>query len=247
MSFAFFVSLLGFAFAIRTLDKLIARKLISRDELPKIGTAFFASVMVLILFLPKTRVSFWCAIFAPVAAFAIMLSLIIVKRSRDFQNAFAESLTMTLLKMKSGKSFRQSFAETISESESGLRTKLAEVGSVVVFSQQKPEITSDAFVSMAIDELVAIDRQPHSSMRRLILYRDRIRMEDEFRRRSGQVLARIRAQSFVMTGLYFAILGFVVWKFGWLQNIRIVAVSSLLFTLGSLWIWLGGRRLKWKA
>lgn len=247
MLFAFLISILGFAIAIRTSDELISRSLFSRSEMTKIGTAYIAMVCFALVVTSREWFSLWIAVFAPLTLLMISLGIIIRNRKLAFRMKFKEALSFLLLKMRSGKSFRLAFSELIAESEAHFRAKLSEISSVVAFSQQKVEISSDPFINEIVNEFIMIDRAPHSATRRVSLFRDKLRLEDDFRHRSGQVLARIRAQSLVMTGLFLAVLVFMIVKFGWTANSRTFTVSLFLFSLGALWIWLGGRRLKWKV
>lgn len=247
MLFSFSVSLLGFAIVIRISDQMITRKLFERGEMTKIGTAYFVSVIGLVLMLPHHRLAMWSAVFAPLILMIMCLALIVRKRSKAFRTRVREAITLMLLKMKTGKSFRISLSEVIAEADPHLRMKLSEISSVVVFSQQKTSLSGDPFVSELIHEFILIDRNPHNASRRLAVLRDKLRIEDDFRRRSGQVLARIRAQSMIMTGLYLAVLIFVITKFGWKPHAKVIGISVALFFAASIWIWLGGRSLKWKV
>src|SRR5690606_35868248 len=125
--------------------------------------------------------------------------------------------------------------------------KLGEIGSAVVFSQQKTVETRDRFLSGVIKELKRIDLEPHAALRRLSILRERIRVEDEFRHRSGQSVARTPRQSILMTVPYFALAVFVGMKFGLRGNEKFFLQSSALITSGAIWIWFGGRTLKWKV
>lgn len=247
MLFAFAISTFGFTFAHRTLTHFITLNLFDRAHMTKIGTAYFGSVILLIVFMPASRFALWCALFFPILIAAITLSAYISRRTRNFQSDVLGVLSILILKMKSGRSFRQSLLEATSECDPHVRAKLSEIASVVAFTQQEKKAHSDAFVSELIEEFRLIDRLPHASLKRLMVFREKIRIEDDFRRRSGQVLARLRAQSFIMCGLYVAVLIFMVMKFGWQTNSQPLLLSMLLFSFGVAWIWIGGRRLKWKV
>ena len=247
MLFALFLSTFGFVFAYRTFTHFIARELFDRTFMTKIGTVYFACVMALIFFMPRSRFSLWCALFFPLAILCSLLSAQVSRRARLFQREVLGVLSILILKMKSGRSFRQSLIETTAECDQNVRVKLSEIASVVAFSQQGKTAQSDPFMRELIEEFRLIDQQPHSSLRRLSVLREKIRVEDEFRRRSGQVLARLRAQSLVMCVLYLAVFIFMVMKFGWSANARALTASLMLFACGVAWMWAGGRRLSWKV
>ncbi|RYZ75511.1 MAG: hypothetical protein EOP05_07645 [Proteobacteria bacterium] len=245
--FTFVVSIFGFAFAIRISDHFIERNLFDRSAMTKIGTAYLACVIALSSFLPHSRTSLWLALFTPLLIFAFSLSSSVSRRSLNFKRDVLSALSVVILKMKSGRSFRQSLLETTSECSPHLRAKLTEIINVVAFSQQNKLVSRDVFVRELVDEFMLIDQQPHASMRRLNVLRDKLRIEEDFRRRSGQVLSRLRAQSLVMCGLYLAVFMFMIWKFGWQRNVQALTISMLLFSIGVMWMWIGGRRLKWKV
>lgn len=247
MLFAFSCSILGFAFAIRTFTQFFARDLFDRAFMTKIGTAYLAFVIVAIFFVPHSRFALWCTLFFPLVILAIALSARLSRRSRIFQSDALNLMTLIILKMKSGRSFRSALTETVAESDSSMRAKFSEIASVVAFSQQEKMAQSDPFVRELVDEFRLIDQQPHASLRRLTVFREKIRAEDEFRRRSGQILARLRAQSLVMCGLFGAVLIFMITRFGFQANLRIYLTSSALFLAGVAWMWMGGRRLVWKV
>jgi hypothetical protein len=247
MLFTFLFSLFGFVFVIRTARELIRQTLFSRTEVTKIGIACFVVISVLQIFISRHHLSIFFSVLAPIFFLGILLFSLVKRRNLAFREELRDALTITLMKMRTGRSFRQSFSEVVTESRPSIRVKLSEIASVVAFSQQNKAISGDYFVSELVEELIRIDRNPHTAMKRLSVLRTKLKMEDDFRRRSGQVLARIRAQSYVMVGLYFAVAVFVIGKFGWRSNERVVLVSALVFALGQFWIWRGGRKMKWKV
>lgn len=247
MFYTFTTAMLGFVFAARISESLIERNLFARSELTKIGTGYLLVVILLAVSLPRTFFSMWLAVFSPLLVLSVVLVTLLRRRSKKFRESFVEVLGLITLKMKSGRSFRQSYSEVAAESSSLIREKLSEIGSVVVFSQQRSPITIDPFVAEVIDALIRIDTQPHAAARRLANFREKLRIEDDFRRRAGLVIARTRAQSLIMTALYLGLMVFISWNFDWRAHWRLYVTSALLFAIGSIWIWMGGRNLKWKV
>lgn len=254
MLFALLVLILGLEFVIRMARSISERRFFEEKEMTKIGTGYFVAVFVLLTVLPHGYLSLWVAVFSPHLVIAIGLFSLVKRRSAKFRIALVESLSLVSLKMKTGRSFRQALTEVISECDPKMRSKFSEIGSAVVFSQQNMpadasirSFKKDLFVANFVSELVLVDREPHAAIRRLAVFREKIRIEDDFRRKSGQVLARIRAQSVVMTALYVALGSFMAWKFGWHSYLRLYASSVVCFFMGFTWMWLGGRSHKWKV
>jgi len=247
MFYALVVSAFGFMFGARMLEHLIESELYSRSEMTKIGTAYLAVVIFLAVFLPRTHFATWIAIFLPMLVLFVGITALVKHRTVRFRDSFVEALAIVSLKMKTGRSFRQAYSEVCVESPPKIRAKLTEMGSYVVFSQQKRPVIGNQFVSEVIQEMIRVDQQPHAASKRIAVFREKLRIEDDFRRRSGQVLSRIRAQSMIMTGLYLALAAFIAWKFGYPTNQRIFFISGSFFITGTIWMWRGGRTMKWKV
>lgn len=236
----------GTLIGIRISRQLLEQSIFSENLMTKIGTVYAFSVFFGALFLTNSFQGLWILIFAPQIFFLICAIYLRKMREKSFRKYFRESLTNLILKMKTGKSLRQALHEIANESDPFMRRKLSEITEIVVFSQQKSRPT-DSFVAQVIRELCRADQNAHSSMRILTTYRDRLRVEDEFRHKSGQVLSQIRFQALLMSGLYFAVLVFVSFQFGFHRNQKLIGVSLFFFILGLAWIFFGGRRLKWKV
>jgi Flp pilus assembly protein TadB len=247
MLFTFTLMMSALVFATRITSSVVTRHLLTTEQMTKIGTIYVLTLACGVVFARESRVLLWVFAFFPQAFFLAAVFILHVSRTCAFRARFIEALSLVILKMKSGKSFRHAFSETITESDPYLREKLAEINDLVVFSQQHALTQHTAFIRHLVCELRLADQAPHASLKRLQTFRDRLRGEDDFRRRSGQVLRQIRAQSLLMVGLYVAVMAFVIRQFGFRPHIRLISVSLLLFTLGISWIWLGGRRLKWKV
>ena len=247
MLFAFFVSLLAFSIALWIFEQLVEQSFFSKTEMTKIGTAYLAMVLVLIIFLPHTNRAIWFAVMGPLIVASAAAFLVIRNRAKQFRELIRQTLSLISLKMKSGRSFRQALGEACGESPMRFRSKLSEIANAVVFSQQTSERSVHPFITEVIEELVRVDQNPHASMKRLAVYRLKLKIEDDFRRRSGQVLSRIRAQSIVMTCLFAAVFAFMIWNFGWSANSTALLSAALLFACGGVWIYFGGRRLRWRV
>lgn len=221
------------------------QQLIAKSTLTKIGTAYFALIMFAILFL-RSHATLWLAVFTPHVMFVLAMFSLRTLRFMAFRETFAATLTRLILKMKSGRGFREAYSDVIAESAPQMREKLSEIRDLVVFSQQHAPSTS-IFVAQVIREFRIVDQQPHAALKRLQTLRERIQCENEFRRKSGQVLKQIRAQSILLSGLYVAVLIFVCRQFGAVHNARLILASLALFISGLAWIWLGGRSWKWKV
>lgn len=246
MLIAMLLFLFGTLTGIRISRQMLEQSIFSENLMTKIGTVYAFTVLAGSVFVTSSFQKLWMLIFGP-QIFVLIYAIYLRKmREKSFRKYFRESLTNLILKMKTGKSLRQALHEIANESDPFMRRKLSEIMEIVVFSQQKSR-PSDSFIAQVIRELCRADQNSHSSLRVLTTYRDRLRVEDEFRHKSGQVLSQIRFQALLMTGLYLAVLIFVSFQFGFQRNQKLIGISLLFFILGLAWIFLGGRRLKWKV
>lgn len=247
MFFVLIETILGSWLVIRMFERLVEKHLFESASLTKIGTGYVLGVIFFAIILPKSHFWMWLANVFPLATVSISVTALVHERERAFREGIGELLTLIALKMKTGRSFRQSFGETIEQYQPHARTKLAEIFSSVVFSQQNRVRTERPYIEELIDEMIRIDRNPHLSLKRLSIFRESKRIESDFRRKSGQALSTVRAQSLIMSVLFLAVLLFVASQFGWRQNASLFILSMTAFVAGSVWIWRGGRKLKWKV
>jgi Flp pilus assembly protein TadB len=235
----------------------VEQKLFAPEELPKFGTGYLLTVAALAYLVPHRRLFLSFVIFVPILVWICVLTSVLQRRGNQFRIEFRRSLGILAIKMNSGRSFRQAFSEVTQEVEPAFHAKMIEIGSAVVFSPQESHhetrispagaVLKERFLSELIDELVCIDRQPHAGLKRLAVLRERMQIEEDFRRKSGTVLSRIRAQSIMLSLLYILLLSFVLWRFGWFKNRHLVTLSATLFVLGTVWIWFSGRRIRWRV
>ena len=239
--------MINFAFGMRIATSMMQQNLVSKTEMTKIGTLYFTSVSFAILFLPHSLFALIAAVFTSMCLLICSLFFLVHRRAKVFRDQFTSVLSLILLKMKSGKAFRQALLESVDESTPIARRKLAEIANVVSFSQQNKTRTFDFFLSEVMGELILVDQTPHSAIQRLTVFRDRLQIENDFRHKSGQAMAQARAQSFIMSLLYIALMVFVVRSFGYRGNERIIFSSLIFFLIGSVWIWTGGKGFRWKV
>lgn len=247
MLIAYIITMSALMFATRIMVRVHRENIFTESALTKIGTAYFCALIAFNYFSSANIFALWLASFAPLVFFNVIIAIARFYRTRAFHRAFSDSLNLTLLKMKSGKSLRQSFTEVMSELPSTDAQRLREIFDIVVFTQQDKAVLQSNFVSMIVRELRVADQNPHSAIKRLQTLRMRIKIEEDFRRRSGQALKQVRAQSILMTGLFLAVVCFVIASFGFARHQHLILIAFTLFSIGLFWIHQGGRKLKWKV
>ncbi len=245
MLMTFSILIFGFLTAQRILDEVVGQNILTKKQMTKFGTTYFL-ILIALSFITNNYFILWAICFAPHLGFSIFIFWLKQSRRKKFEEHFEEILNMIILKMKSQKSFRNSFSEVINDSPPSTQRILLDIRDVVVFSQQNKSIHLSAFTQKIILEFVLADQTPHAALKRLINFRDCLKIQTDFRRKSGQVLQQIRAQSFLLSTVYFALLVFVLKRFGLSGHQQIILLSLILFLLGLGVIFYGGHKIKWK-
>ena len=250
MIIVFCATAIGFAIAFRICALSIDRKLATRSTLTKIGTVASIASIYAVERLARTRFDACAAAFAPAAILLATFAIECARQESRFRSELYACLNACILRMKAGEGFRPALDGAIADSDARARPRLIELRDVVVFSQQAggfaiSSARASRSLALAGRELSLADRDSHSAIRRCVALRDRIRLEDEFRRKSGQAARQARAQSLVLAGLYLATLAYVASQFGIVANARALAASGAMFVVGLGWTQMIGRKRKW--
>lgn len=241
--FTFFMS--GIMFAFRISEKLVQQRLIAVEAMTKIGTAYLFCELLAVIFLPAPG---FVTISLILHSFLWLAQQTLTHwRVHRFQRKFLLILDQVILGMSSGLSFRQSFESAKNRMEPIVQQQLAEIMGHVAFSQQKSSSQTNEFLRDLIEELTLVDQQPHRALQRLQTLRRKLKMEQNFRRRSGQVTQQLRAQAIILSGMYAFLLIFVSQQIGLSRYLNLTLISLMLFSLGLLFILNIGKRFRWKV
>lgn len=244
--FVFFITSFGIASAIRTIEIFFENRLIDRSLRSKLRFIVPFMIVALVLFLSHRPLLLWFAMILFVVS--LFLSQIFVRNGREtkFQTDFLEFLERTILLVRTGKPIRLALTTALEDLEPFARQKLEKILEFVFFSPHSDLGDADSFMRSTVRELSSIDRSTHRSLERLVAYRRTLRIEFDFRQKAGQCLRRVRWQSFILTGLYIALLIFMFSQFRWSEIQFYVSISVTFFVTGLLWIASAGRKVKWK-
>lgn len=156
-------------------------------------------------------------------------------------------LDKIVIYMKSGSSFRSAFYRILEEESLFFRASFQKIYEFVTFSEKKiPEIKYKKAAKL-IKELQRVDKEPYSAIKRLSYMRDQYRKEFSFRIRMHQTTIQMRIQTLFLTGLYIALLIYVLCKGHWKGNKELIQASAFMFTLGVVCIVFMCTKRKWKV
>ncbi len=145
-----------------------------------------------------------------------------------------------------GESLSESAVREVEEEIGFNKAKLMQIRSSVVFSQHKNGLSFGNNWTETMRELQRAHTNSHESLRRIENLRRKMKMEREFRHKSGQILFQMRIQAWILAGLYLALLVHVLFRDGSQLHLRWIVLSFVMFIIGLLWTLNMGRRIKWK-
>lgn len=175
--------------------------------------------------------------------------LLAKQRDRRLVESFDEVLSNLIVRMKNGCSLQAGIAAIAEENRSSHRLRLLEVARSVAFSPQNDARNAlhNGRIREIVRELCEVSRLNRSQIQELQRWRERIRRERSFRRRSVQATAQVRAQAIVLSVIYGLLAFFSVAVFGWSVSREPFQLSLPFFLLGLFLILRGGGRVKWSV
>lgn len=241
-------SVIGFVFVIRTLERLQRNKLIQKRQLTKIGTLYLVVFLMMALIARVEARVFIVALVVVATSICVLEIVFRYQRERRFQSGFERFVDESILLMNSGQPFRFAWLKAMRrQSDDFVRDKLEQIYRIVVFSQHSEGSFGSTFGDFVVEYLKRVDKESHLAVERLKALRYRLKIESEFRRKSGQVLLQIRMQAVILLFLYVFCLVFTLYQFDGRELIWLLGTSMSLFFTGLITILVMGRRIKWKV
>ncbi len=236
-----------FYFFVRELRDKLSKNHFSREEMTKIGILFFCFQFLNFIFFIKFHQFFLCLIslYLPILIFVYGQRINNKIREKHFSKEFHHFLRGVSLCMRVGNSFRYSLKDSYHLLSPRSKLRVQAIVELVVFSQHKkldPKVDIDREI---FREFSQIDKSPHQGLQRIDLWLQRVEKNLEFRHKSGQILQQLYIQTGIMSLMYIALFTFVVKKYGFIQNIKLILFSFSLFMVGTLLCFKIGKKIKW--
>ena len=209
-------------------------------------TIFFVLWSLALIFFLSQRPIFFCVgIFC---GFLISNCFILIEKAW-FQRQSGERLPLFLLRLslslKTGFGLRESLRR-----EAALEPKyFQDVIQLMLFSLETRAhfSTESGRLRQFYCLLEQIDKEPAKIVTRIELFRQKVSCEMQFQAKVAQILSQPRAQAVVVLILYAALILFLHSQFRDQQWVPYFYVSAPIFSLGVCWIFLIGRKYKWKV
>lgn len=248
-------SVAGWMSASHLATLLVRERIISAFDMTKIGTG--VSLMVMSSFFikpPRSQFDAWIRLQLPVSLSLAGAFLLARMRNSSFENQIEEWISNLIMRMRRGYSLGGALEDEARKNSTSNRIRMLAIARSVTFSPQKP---SDHLLNEPEKVVLSRrDREIAKEFYRINLcashqiveldrWRTQIREQRIFRRRSIQAMAQVRAQSTMLSLVFFIIAVFSTFAFGWQAVREAMGIAFPMFAIGSIWIWRGGRRVKW--
>lgn len=248
-------SVVGWMSASQLATLLVRERIISAFDMTKIGTGIVAIVMASFFFVPSTsHFDVWLRLQLPMSVSLLGAFLLGKIRNKTFENQMEIWISNLIMRMRRGYSLVAALEEEAIRNTSANRLRMLAIARAVSFSPQK------SGVDLPIDERKEVLNRHDGRLAKefcrinacsshqiveLDRWRTQIREQRNFRRRSIQAMAQVRAQSVLLALVFVAIAAFSIFAFGWRTVRPALEVALPMFLIGSFWIWRGGGRVKW--
>ena len=230
------------------ISQIIYQKhLLTVRSLTKIGT-FYMLWCVLSVKLSSNSLAFtflWLQI--PNLALFLSQNLLIRHREHKFRSEMIVFLSQLVCELKMGTAFRTAVKKLVPSFDTYFQHKLNDIMQVVLFSQHLPPSLQNRFLLKVIDNFKNIDTSPHHGLLRAEVFLDELKAVEYFCQKTSSILTYVHIQVAVMSLLFCAVLGFVVYNYGFAAHKNEILTSCLMFLTGLVWLIYIGRSFKWKT
>ena len=246
MSFYLFLFFVGTFSVYRILGQLYESNSVLKKHMTKIGTACFLLTFAICFADDQSFVFRSTSVFAMILLLSIGPYIFSLVTELQMEKVLPFLVGQLLFQMQLGKSFRSSFCEIIEEqSDSRQKNILQKIFENVVFIQQEKADFRSQMLINSISELRIVDKTSLSGQKRLKNLHFLLKTNSDFRRRSGKILARLRAQAILIGFLYVVAVIFSQKYFGKHSTKDFLLPSLIMMSIGIIWTLFMGRRIRW--
>lgn len=245
MVLLFSISMLGHLFVSRTLETF-SREFAFSQHLARVLPLFSLVVVSLLAAISASSTICWLFIGILLITLKFFPEIFRFFLMQKLRKSLIPLLDSVILGLQTGKSFRFSLQQAIENQQGWIRHQLQEVFDSLSMSENVIAAKS-ALIKDFQSEILQIDRSNVRCLEQVRALRRRYKMQEEFRRRSGQITQQIKMQAIIVTALFLALLIFVIAQFGFHAHRFLIFSSTMIFFGGLLWIFFMGRRMKWKV
>lgn len=187
-------------------------------------------------------VQLFCIFFCVLVPWIVLCALLYHRRGQ-FRPMTIEILDAVMVRMRSGHALKESFMWAVSFKPLWIQKVYIDF---LQASQFKTNILADQQMSWVFSEIEKINQTKHKQIERFRNMRRKLKIEENFRRKSRKALTQVHAQAWVLSIMYVVLLLITI-KFNAAKNLKgVIALSTTLFAVGLLFLLRIGKNYKWK-
>lgn len=245
MLILFLISMLGHTLVHRNISVITQQFSLSSNIFRSIARSNLALFAVVTAIWSQSPASLWLFIGILLISLKLFPEILRIFLIKELSRALIPLLDQVIMGLQTGNSFRVSLRAAIENQGGWKRNQLREVYESVVSTDRTSDLKSAVLKDFLL-EMIEIDASQSRSVDQVRALRRQLKMQEDFRRRSGQVTQQIKMQAIIVTALFLALLTFIIGQFGYVAHRNLIFGSVSIFIVGLIWIFAIGRRMKWK-
>ncbi len=247
MLLTIFISIFGHIILIRTFNFLNSIHLLPKNFFKWIHLCSLTIIFLASIILKDNLIAIW--LFYSIFILIPPLSLLVQEQIRKqiFKREIVNILDHLIILLKTGKSIREALLSCSQSYKESVKYYLMEVASAIQFEKKNVDEIKDKFFLEFLVEIVQISKSGHKQIDRLIAFRRKIKIQNDFRQKSRQVTLQIRTQAAILSLIYLILLFFTITQFGFGGFEKLYISSIAIYVIGSLIILTTNRGYRWKV
>ena len=247
MALSLLCSVFGFIISYRIFLDSFLDFHFSEELKKKIFKILFSIFILLYLFESTSSILLWISALGVILMIKVSPMIMRFYLSKSLSESFLSIVDEIILNIRSGKSFRASLLN-VTQSRSGLlRNLLFEIYHAVTSNHNPFSKTSKHHLKQFISDLKEIDASQTKALNQLSALRRNLKINYDLKRKLSLASQQADAQTAILTVLQVLLLIFVSAKFGFIENLQLILVSSFLFTIGIIGAFFIKRGFRWKT
>ena len=240
------LSMIGFGIVVRTLQTYQHLNLFTQKQIKWMRNIAFVTILFLNFIFQGHLLVLWVLQFVIFLSPWCLATFVQGYREKIIQEQMIPILDSLIISMRSGNSLRSAIERYTENSKPAVQMVLKEFIISLQYKKNREMMANSGKIRLFFDELQGIDELAHKQVERLRSFKRRLMTERNFRRKSSQALMQVKAQAWIMTGMYLFLLMYICYEFGFSKNATLIFFASIIFITGLFLVLRMGRRYEWK-
>ena len=240
------LSMFGFGIVVRTLQTYEHLNLFPQKHIKWTRNIAFMSIFFLNYMFRQHPIALWVFQFVIFLSPWWLATFVQAYREKIIQNQMIPILDSLIISMRSGASLRSAVERYTDHCDPTAQLALKEFLVSLQYKKDREMMANSAKIRQFLDELQDIDDLQHKQIERLRAFKRRLMTERNFRQKSSQATIQIKAQAWIMTGMFSFLLVYISSEFGFYKNLPLIFFATVIFLAGLILVLRMGKSYVWK-